>query len=157
MYREKIEQVQKSTFSFVNDAMMEANSSGSTQNLPMGWALKTRAQQKRMTEDQRSYLVDKFNEGQRTGNKHEPEEVAKAMRRAKNLSHDPRFMPVDYLKPFQIKAFFSRMSAKTKKGIIATPDVEETDEIPEVPEEDPIGPDYQLEELLLSTHADLLD
>lgn len=154
MFKEKIEHVQKSAVTCVNKALEEASAPSTSGMLSLGWAIKARSPQKRMTTDQRQYLINKFNDGQRSGHKHEPEDVAKDMRRARNRSHDPRFLPDDYLKPFQIKQYFSRLSAKSKKGEIRPAEEEndkeedDTTEIPDVPTSDEYGLEYQLEELL---------
>ncbi|KAL9977416.1 hypothetical protein ACROYT_G014816 [Oculina patagonica] len=47
--------------------------------LPEGWALKTAKKPKRLSEAQRKYLADKFNLGQETGHKQNPEQVSKDM------------------------------------------------------------------------------
>lgn len=172
MFKEQIEHVQKSAFSMVNKALENADALSTTDPLIVGWALKTRSPQKRMTADQRQYLIDKFIEGERTGNKHDPSDVAKAMRRARNNSKNPRFLPGDYLKTFQIKQYFSRLSSDKKKGKMPRMDSSETAdptettlvphdsaeladetedpfEIPEFPTSDDPGVNYYLEEILL--------
>ena len=107
--------------------------------------------------NQRQYLTDIFNDGQKTGNKHDSEHVAKVMRRVKNSSNEPRFVPDEFLKGSQIKAFFSRLfkCAKSKETCPAEPEVPEEGVCAQP--EDELGRDINIEETLLDPEADLLD
>lgn len=46
----------------------------------MGWALKTVKEKKRLEENAKVYLIAKFEEGQRTGNKTDPVAVSREMK-----------------------------------------------------------------------------
>ena len=53
--------------------------------LPMGWALKSATvTRKNLTAAQKTYLTEVFQEGKRTGQKADPANISKAMRRAKH-------------------------------------------------------------------------
>lgn len=56
--------------------------SGSTTELKKGWALKKRRTVKRFSSNQTSFLRDAFIQGEITGHKCDPEEVAAKMRTA---------------------------------------------------------------------------
>ena len=53
-----------------------------------------------------------FQEGERTGQKADPTEISKAMRRAKHSDGSSMFEKDDFLTPLQIAGFFSRLTAK---------------------------------------------
>ena len=51
--------------------------------LPMGWALKSATgTRKNLTDAQKNYLAEVFQEGERTGQKADPTNISKATRRA---------------------------------------------------------------------------
>ncbi|XP_078349668.1 uncharacterized protein LOC144634549 [Oculina patagonica] len=84
--------------------------------LPEGWALKSTKKATRFNDAQRSYLEDKFNLGQATGQKQDPNVVARDMRFARKMDGTKRFKSDDYLSAQQIQGFFSRMAAKLRHG-----------------------------------------
>jgi len=85
--------------------------------LRMGWALKRKVMQRsRLTENQRKYLTEVFLMGEQTGRKADPNEVSRAMRRARNIDGSSMFQSNDYLTPLQITSFFSRQSSKKSKS-----------------------------------------
>ena len=90
-----------------------------TSNSPMskGWALKASKKSSRFNSNQKQYLDDRFTLGQETGNKADPENVAKDMRHAKNMEGERRFTVDEFLTPQQIKSYFSRKAAK-KKNVV---------------------------------------
>jgi hypothetical protein len=78
-------------------------------DLPIGWALKIRRPTKQFSLAQRTYLTEKFNIGARSGIKHNPQDIAKMMRR------DPQFPDKSsWLTWNQIASFWSRL-AKTRE------------------------------------------
>ena len=81
--------------------------------LPMGWALKPAGKKKRFTENQKRYLVDTFKNGELTGQKANPRDVSKSMRKARNLDGSRMFKKDEFLSSQQISNFFSRL-AKAK-------------------------------------------
>ncbi|XP_078367397.1 uncharacterized protein LOC144651323 [Oculina patagonica] len=66
--------------------------------LPEGWALKTTKKATRFNDAQKSYLEEKFNLGQATSQKQDPNVVARDMRFARNMDGTKRFKSDDYLK-----------------------------------------------------------
>ena len=81
--------------------------------LPMGWALKSATvTRKNLTAAQKTYLTEVFQEGERTGQKADPANISKAMRRAKHSDGSSIFEKDDFLTPLQIAGFFSRLTAK---------------------------------------------
>ena len=69
----------------------------------------------RFNEKQKSYLLDKFNIGQETGRKMDPEVVAREMRREKDSNGERVFAMAEFLTPQQVSSFFSRLAAKTRQ------------------------------------------
>ena len=53
-----------------------------------------------------------FQEGERTGQKADPADISKVMRRAKHSDGSSIFEKDDFLTPLQIAGFFSRLTAK---------------------------------------------
>ena len=75
--------------------------------LPMGWALKSSTvTRKNLTAAQKTYLTEVFQEGERTGQKADPSNISKAMRRAKHSDGSSIFGKDDFLTPLQIAGFF---------------------------------------------------
>lgn len=93
-----------------------------------GWALKTTKDRKRFEEKVKKFLIEKFNEGERTGNKPEPSSVADEMKRKVDENGKPYFEPSDWKTSQQIKSFFSRHNSKMKQmntgAVLTTEDVE---------------------------------
>ena len=80
-----------------------------------GWALKGAKKAERFNEAQKSYLEAKFNIGQSTGKRLDPDVVAKEMRRARGPNGDRLFAVTTFLSAQQISSFFSRLAAKARK------------------------------------------
>ena len=74
-------------------------------------------------ENQKSYLQAKFNIGQASGRKLDPEVVAKEMRRARAIGRERLFLVKEFLSPQQISSFFSRMAAKVRQQPVTDQDV----------------------------------
>ena len=71
-----------------------------------GWELKESKKSYRFNEKLKSYLEAKFNVGQATGRKLDPEIVAKEMRRALGSDGKRLFKPLEFLTVQQITSFF---------------------------------------------------
>ena len=84
-------------------------------DLKKGWALKKKRKVKRFTKSQKAYMVQKFNEGETTGFKWEPEEVAREMRSVKDNKGKRIFKAEDFLSASQIGSFFSRLSLEKRQ------------------------------------------
>ena len=80
--------------------------------LNMGWALKTSSKKKRLTEDQKKYLMELFQIGEQTGQKVNPDAASKSLRKAKNADGSRIFGTDEFLTPKQVASFFSRLAAK---------------------------------------------
>jgi hypothetical protein len=90
-----------------------------------GWALKTTKERKRFEEKVKSFLIEKFNDGEKTGNKTDPSSVSNEIKRKVDESGRPYFSPSEWKTSQQIKSFFSRHSSKKKAGaVLTTEDVE---------------------------------
>ena len=79
------------------------------------WALKGAKKAERFNEAQKSYLEAKFNIGQSTGKKLDPNIVAKEMRRARDPNGDRLFPVTTFLSAQQISSLFSRLAAKARQ------------------------------------------
>lgn len=80
-----------------------------------GWALKATKKNTRISDDVRSFLVEQFNAGERSGKKVDPADVARELKFAKNENGDSMFQSADWYTAKQIKSFFSRHAAKQRK------------------------------------------
>ncbi|KAK3085974.1 hypothetical protein FSP39_011508, partial [Pinctada imbricata] len=91
---------------------------GSSQTLlQKGWGLKGKREAKRFTADQKAYLEKKFNQGEKTGHKCDPEEVSREMRFVKDESGRRRFKLSEFLAPNQIASYFSRIALKKRQEL----------------------------------------
>lgn len=98
-------------------------SSSCQQTANEGWALKEAKRVDRFNDNQKSYLQAKFNIGQATGRKLDPEVVAKEMRRARATDGERLLLVEEFLSPQQISSFFSRMAAKVRQQQVTDQDV----------------------------------
>ena len=87
-----------------------------------GWALKGQKTATKTSQNVKSFLIAKFNEGLVSGQKANPTEVAKEMQEAKDSQGSPVFLPEDWKTARQISSFFSRLSAlkKSSQGLAVT-------------------------------------
>ena len=83
-----------------------AISSSCKQKASEGWALKEAKRVERFNGNQKSYLQAKFNIGQASGRKLDPEVVTKEMRRARAIDGERLFLVEEFLSPQQISSFF---------------------------------------------------
>ena len=138
-YAKKLEQGTSSVTSSLQDQGLPPRSTDGpvVSELSTGWALKTAAPKKRFTETQKKFLIDVFQNGEDTGHKEDPAEVAKSMRKARNLDGTRMFKIDLFLTPQQILSFFS---CQAKKKVLcsasntAFEDINE-DEVPNVEEQ----------------------
>ena len=82
--------------------------------LNMGWALKSNKPRKRFSDEQKKYLLELYDLGEKTGRKADPAEVARGMRKAKLQNGEAMFKP--YEPSQQISGFFSRETARRRKA-----------------------------------------
>ena len=98
------------------------DSSSQSEALKKGWALKEMKKAYRFNEKQKTYLEAKFNIGQSTGRKFEPDVVAREMRRAWGTDGERLFCGSEFLTPQQVSSYFSRLAAKLRQQQVeATP------------------------------------
>lgn len=84
--------------------------------LKQGWALKSRREIKRFTSDQKKYLIENFEFGEKTGRKCDPEEIAQQMRQVKKDDGKRRFSSTEFLSPLQIGSYFSRLVLQKRRA-----------------------------------------
>ena len=95
--------------------LMRVSSQKTASSMDMGWALgKPRSGGVRFSEKVRLYLTAKFEMGERTGRKADPDEVALSMRKARNERNERLFERDEWLTKTQITGFFSRLSARSR-------------------------------------------
>ena len=83
--------------------------------LPMGWALRSsQLKRTRFTANQKDYLTKKFDLGEISGRKSDPESVARAMMAARDIEGNRLFTSAEFLTSQQVASFFSRLAAKRR-------------------------------------------
>ena len=75
-----------------------------------GWALKTVQKSSRMSEDVRNYLIQRFKDGAKTGNKADPKQVEHEMKHVRNTTGGLLFQPFEWRTSKQTASFFSNLS-----------------------------------------------
>ncbi|KAK3716900.1 hypothetical protein QZH41_017016, partial [Actinostola sp. cb2023] len=96
---------------------------GTPCTLTQGWAHReTSKRHTRFSAKQKAYLENKFQVGERTGVKANPEDVAKEMRCVRDDTDQRVFRVEEFLRPAQITSYFSRMAAKRKVPVTASDD-----------------------------------
>ncbi|KAL9965735.1 hypothetical protein ACROYT_G029577 [Oculina patagonica] len=91
--------------------------------LSEGWALRAPKKSDRFNTKQKEYLEAKFNVGQVTGRKVNPDVVAKDMRRARDEGGEKLFSSSEFLTVQQVTSFFSRLAAKRRQQLATEEDV----------------------------------
>lgn len=84
-------------------------------NFKPGWALNTR-ENIRFDSKVKSFLLELFNVGEKTGKKISPEDAHKAMRKKQTPSGRKEFMPETYLTVAQIRSLFARFSTLRRQN-----------------------------------------
>ena len=85
--------------------------------LSVGWALsKPRAAPQKYSDKVKEYLTSKFNAGEATGRKADPQRVSKDMRNARSEDNVRIFKREEWLTRGQVQSFFSRLAALKRKG-----------------------------------------
>ena len=77
----------------------------SQHTLSQGWGIKLERKNKRFNENQKSFLIERFNIGIQTGRKEDPENVSVLMRNIKNADGSRRFSIAEFLSSQQIASF----------------------------------------------------
>ena len=94
---------------------------------PLGWALKVTKRPTRMTDNVKTFLITKFEDGVRSGNKADPVQVAREMKTLKNENGQPTFNPEEWRTAQQISSLFSRQTAAHRHGSIHAEEIPEED------------------------------
>ena len=96
----------------------------------MGWALqKPRGGGTRFTENVKVYLTMRFGDGEKTGRKADPTQVAADMRTARDIEGTRKFKRSEWLTKTQVQGFFSRLaSMKRRKTSVYQVQEEEDDD-----------------------------
>jgi len=95
--------------------------------LKQGWAIKPATVCRQMDQDQINYLLEKYNEGERSGKKWDPKKLAQHMRKEK-IQGEARFQPEQYLKWQQILSYFSRVTAQRRETTVSSNPIDPTEE-----------------------------
>ena len=94
---------------------------------PLGWALKVTKRPTRMTDNVKTFLMKKFEEGTRTGNKADPVRVAREMKTLRNEDGELTFKPEEWRTAQQISSLFSRQTAALRHRGIDAEEISEED------------------------------
>ena len=94
---------------------LQAGKAGGGPFSPMGWALRSsQVKRARFTASQKDYLTKKFDLGEKSGQKANPESVARAMMTARDIEGNRLFASDEFLTSKQVASFFSRLAAKRR-------------------------------------------
>jgi hypothetical protein len=94
----------------------ENESSSPNNAVQIGWALsKPRSGSSRFSDKVRSYLTARFDIGELTGHKADPQKVSTDMRNARDEQNNRLFTREEWLTKTQIQGFFSRLAANRRK------------------------------------------
>ena len=85
-------------------------------DLSQGWALSKPRVSTRFSPKVKTYLNAKFELGERTGLKADPNQVSADMRNARDEENNRRFSREEWLTQNQIKSYFSRLASAKRKG-----------------------------------------
>lgn len=99
-----------------------SSSSVSSCDVNIGWAIRASRKTSRFSVKVKAHLLQLFYDGEDTGHKADPNDVARHMRRNKT------FIKEDWLTPQQIKSYFSRLASLLRAGRLAKPDTEVSNE-----------------------------
>ncbi|KAL9982789.1 hypothetical protein ACROYT_G004894 [Oculina patagonica] len=97
-------------------------------SLPMGWALRSsQVKRTRFNTSQKDNLTKKFDLGETSGQKADPDSVARSMMTARDSKGNRLFTSTEFLTSKQIASFFSRLAAKRRRQDVADVIDEEVD------------------------------
>ena len=82
----------------------------------LGWALKTTRKSVRLTEKIKDYLKTKFLEGEETGRKANPSDVASKIKTLRTATGQNMFAKDEWLEANQVARYFSRLSRLYRSG-----------------------------------------
>ena len=97
-------------------------SSVANSSIPMGWALqKPRVGGKRYSPHVKDYLKARFDAGEQSGQKADPQQVSMDMRNARTEENNRLFSREEWLTRNQVQSYFSRLSALKRKQVSGPP------------------------------------
>ena len=108
----------------------EVTSEGRDECRNMGWALqRPRGGGTRFTDNVKAYLTMRFDDGEKTGRKADPTQVAADMRKARNIEGTRKFNRSEWLTKTQVQGIFSRLaSMRRRKTTVGQAQEEEDDD-----------------------------
>ena len=92
--------------------------SADSPSLEEGWALKKAKKSTRFSERIRSFLQDTFFQGEQTGVKANPADIASKMKILRSATGNKLFTKEEWLSTIQVARYFSRLSALNKRGVL---------------------------------------
>ena len=92
--------------------------SADSPSLEEGWALKKAKKSTRFSERVRSFLQDTFFQGEQTGVKANPADIASKMQSLRSATGNKLFTKEEWLSAIQVARYFSRLSALNKRGVL---------------------------------------
>ena len=116
-WAEKFSSIDEHEFSIAQDRPTDLPNPEQCPHSPLkiGWALgKPRTGGIRFSEKVKTYLNAKFEMGERTGRKADPDQVALSMRNARNEKNERIFKREEWLTKTQITGFFSRLASRQR-------------------------------------------
>lgn len=134
MFAKRMETVTKKTNCQIVNSFETATACSSSQVyysrliLQKGWALKPKRKVTRLNQNQKQFLQQCFNKGDKTGNKLTAQSVVKMMR-GLTIDGKKQFCPEEYLTQEQVMSYFSRMKGKAKNLDAVRHDDNEEDEL----------------------------
>ena len=127
-------------------------SSVSSSSLPMGWALqKPRGGGTRYSPQVKDYLKARFNAGEESGMKADPQQVAVDMRNARTEENKRLFSREEWLSRNQIQSYFSRLSVLKKKQTTTALSGQATEVVDAVDIEDVVQEEEWLQQVDVTT------
>ena len=106
---------------------LQGGESSSAAHKPLGWALKVTKRPTRITDNVKTFLMEKFEEGVRTGNKADPVQVAREMKTLRNEDGQPTFKPEEWRTAQQISSLFSRQTAAQRHRAVDAEEIPDED------------------------------
>ena len=101
-----------------NNATESPSVSADNPSLEEGWAMKKSNKSIWFSERVRSYLQETFFQGEETGVKANPADIACKMRSQRSSNGDKLFSKEEWLSTHQVARYFSRLSALNKSGVL---------------------------------------
>ena len=92
--------------------------SADTPSLEEGWALKKAKKSTRFSERVRSFLQDTFFQGEQTGVKVNPADIASKMKSLRSANGNKLFTKEEWLSTNQVARYFSKLSSLNRRGVL---------------------------------------